>query len=81
MINCLEPERKMEYFEQLLQSPTASTDGLPTPLTRAQKNWSRLRRGWKDAVKAELQTSFDAWETKRNHHAFWRLLVENYRIE
>jgi hypothetical protein len=83
----MEPETRNQYFENSL--PNGSNLSLNKKSSkeslngrdRADFHWSMLRTGWRDAVKADLQTSFDAWAAKRNHNAFWRLLIDNYRLD
>ena len=90
----MSPERRKQYFNNLLKSgggsePVSSESlnsagsnedfGEQRP-SRVNKNWSRLRTGWKDAVKAELSTGFDQWEAQRNRNAFWAMMAANYTL-
>ncbi|KAJ3270173.1 hypothetical protein HDV01_000508 [Terramyces sp. JEL0728] len=89
----LPEERRKEYFEtkssisssssfEKLSLPSDSPmPRLKKPPSKALLNWDKLRTNWKDAVRVELQTSFEKWEAKRNQAKFWQLLVDNYRIE
>ncbi|KAJ3257550.1 hypothetical protein HK103_004459 [Boothiomyces macroporosus] len=92
--NSLPEERRKEYFEtgsnlssassfEKISQPSESPamPRLKKPPSKAMLNWDKLRYNWKDAVKAELQSSFESWEAKRNQAKFWQLLVDNYRIE
>ncbi|KAJ3320208.1 hypothetical protein HDV06_005452 [Boothiomyces sp. JEL0866] len=92
--NNLTEERRKEYFEtgsnhsstssfERVSQPSESPSmpRLKKPPSKAMLNWDKLRNNWKDAVKAELQSSFEKWEAKRNQAKFWQLLVDNYRIE
>ncbi len=59
----MSPERRKQYFNMLLNngelSSNESINDADPRLSRATNNWSRLRTGWKDAVKAELSSGFD----------------------
>ena len=65
-------ERRSQYFSP---SPPAQQDD---STSKASMNWARLRTGWKDAVRSELQAGFEDWEAKRKQHAFWRMMVISY---
>jgi hypothetical protein len=87
IVTNLDPETRIQYFESSLASPsTSSLRSKPSKESlngkeRAAFHWSKLRVGWRDAVKAELQSSYDVWAAKRNRNAFWNLMVDNYRID
>ena len=87
----MSPERRKQYFDALLKNgnndtPSSSINSLNSEGgeegrgSRASRNWSRLRVGWKDAVKAELKSSYDSWEANRNRQSFWRMMAENYTL-
>ena len=82
-------ERRKQYFDNLLKNPSsgnntpfASNNSLNSvesgSSSRASRNWSRLRVGWKDAVKEELKSSYEAWEAQRNRSNFWKMIAMNY---
>ncbi len=77
----MSPERRKNYFNGLIKERDSNESlGGSTSSLRANRNWSRLRTGWKDAVKAELSTSFASWEAQRRRDSFWKMLAENYTL-
>ncbi|KAI8909890.1 hypothetical protein DFJ77DRAFT_542709 [Powellomyces hirtus] len=57
----------------------ASMEGAAGSESRSKQAWRKLRVGWKDAVRKELDQGYDKWmEARRDRFDIWQLMAENY---
>ncbi|KAJ3033598.1 hypothetical protein HDV00_006024 [Rhizophlyctis rosea] len=63
------------------QALRASMEGAAGGETRGKQAWRKLRVGWKDAVKNELQEGYRKWVEDREKFDIWGFMAENYRVD
>ncbi|KAJ3161810.1 hypothetical protein HDU86_006581 [Geranomyces michiganensis] len=68
-------ERSSDPLEAQLR---ASMEGASGGEPRARQAWRRLRVGWKDAVRKELDVGYEEWVRRRDRFDIWALMAENY---
>ncbi|KAJ3149073.1 hypothetical protein HDU89_004075 [Geranomyces variabilis] len=70
-------ERSASPLEAQLR---ASMEGASGGEPRARQAWRRLRVGWKDAVRKELDVGYEEWVRRRDRFDIWALMAENYGV-
>ncbi|KAJ3176995.1 hypothetical protein HDU87_004711 [Geranomyces variabilis] len=70
-------ERSANPLEAQLR---ASMEGASGGEPRARQAWRRLRVGWKDAVRKELDVGYEEWVRRRDRFDIWALMAENYGV-
>ncbi|KAJ3054080.1 hypothetical protein HK102_011578, partial [Quaeritorhiza haematococci] len=85
----LSAERRAQYFETLLRTGGVSDKNVENALktsmegaagdeSRAKARWRKLRVGWKELVRQELERR---WAEQPQGFEIWSFLADNYRID
>ncbi|KAJ3281191.1 hypothetical protein HK104_000163 [Borealophlyctis nickersoniae] len=59
----------------------ASMEGAAGEESKGKLGWRKLRVGWKDAVRKELENSHEYWKRQGSKFDIWAFMAENYRMD